>query len=504
MPSRKFLLFVLGAVFSFGEASAQTVSRKRYPAPRPTPQVEAIRRQRTKFVPQKSTYYPLPASVDNSTSIYFPPVINQMGGSCAQAAGIGYLFTYEINRLLDRNAQASADNQFSYLFAWNLLNDGEDQGGFVSQGLQLAKQYGMMTLKDYGTSGNYQFRWASGYGKYLNAMRYRAENILIYDDSIPLMKRYLYDAGNGSPTGGIMAFSGMAGSWTINDRYDGPSATGYRSLLTQLATDGSHAMTIVGYDDLVTYTDEKGKQHKGAFIVVNSWGTYAHDNGRFYLPYDFFRDPAVANGQLSNTVEGVTVATYEPKVVCKLTVDYSSRNDLSFGVGFSGNPGATVPRQFYYSAAFDHQGGDYPMQGQYLDGTIELAFDITGHLDAQRTPVDAKRYFLNVVRGFRGQSKGEGRLLAFSVIDYRGAAPVEYECRNQLPSVLKDGDNIFAVDVAPPYRLSVSPYRYTDDAGNATGETFLIRTAEGHHAKIKLSDIDTANQKISIRYKVKE
>ena len=54
-----------------------------------------------------------------------------MGGSCAQASGIGYMFTYEINRLLDRDAHASADHRFSYQFSWNLLNDGQDHQCFV-------------------------------------------------------------------------------------------------------------------------------------------------------------------------------------------------------------------------------------------------------------------------------------------------------------------------------------------------------------------------------------
>lgn len=503
MPNKSLCVLLLGLSLSFGETKAQKVSHDQNAATQ-APRQRAIPRQRVKFMPQRKATSPLPPSVDNSTSIYFPPIINQIGGSCAQAASIGYLFTYEMNRLLNRNAKTSADNRFSYLFAWNMLNEGEDQGGFASEGLFLAKQYGMMTQKDYGNSGNYQFRWASGYDKYLNAMRYRVESILVYDDSIPLMKRYLYDAGNGSGTGGIMVFSGMAGSWTINDKYDGPSRTGYHSLLTHLATDGSHAMSIVGYDDLVTYVDDKGTEHKGAFIVVNSWGAFTHDNGRFYLPYDFFKDPSVGNTQLSNQVEGVVVSTYTPQVVCKFTIDYSSRNDLSFGVGYSENADATLPGQFYYSAAFDHQGGDYPMQGQYLEGTIELALDITAHLDTPHGPVEAKRYFLNVVRGFRGKKKGEGKLLSLSVLDYRGKEPVEYKCRSRLPATLADGDNVFLVDVAKPLRLSVSPFRYTDDAGNATGETFMIRTAEGYHAKMKLSNLDSDHQQISIRYQVKE
>lgn len=95
----------------------------------------------------------LPPSVDNSKLKYFPPIIDQNGGSCAQAAGIGYMFTYEVNRLLDRDASASKANRFSYQFSWNFVNDGIDQGGFVDDGLTVARLYGMMTEEDYGTSG---------------------------------------------------------------------------------------------------------------------------------------------------------------------------------------------------------------------------------------------------------------------------------------------------------------------------------------------------------------
>ena len=36
----------------------------------------------------------LPQYVDNSVNKYFPPIIDQYGGSCAQASSIGYVFTY--------------------------------------------------------------------------------------------------------------------------------------------------------------------------------------------------------------------------------------------------------------------------------------------------------------------------------------------------------------------------------------------------------------------------
>ena len=100
----------------------------------------------------------LPKSVDNSLLMYFPPVINQQGGSCAQASGIGYMFTYEINRLLGRDAKASSDNRFAYLFTWNFVNEGGDNGGFVDEGLGIAKNFGVMTERDFTYAYVYQYR----------------------------------------------------------------------------------------------------------------------------------------------------------------------------------------------------------------------------------------------------------------------------------------------------------------------------------------------------------
>ena len=46
-----------------------------YPAPRLTPEVEQIRRSRTPFRVEAQEDIQLPTSVDNSKTIYFPPII---------------------------------------------------------------------------------------------------------------------------------------------------------------------------------------------------------------------------------------------------------------------------------------------------------------------------------------------------------------------------------------------------------------------------------------------
>lgn len=436
-------------------------------------------------------------AVDNSTLKYFPPVFEQLGGSCAQAAGIGYMFTYEINRLLDRDASASDDNRLSYQFAWNMVNEGLDQGGFVNEGLLLAKQYGIMTEADYGK--HFLMKWPTGYENYRRAMRYRADKLFTFDDSIPLMKRYLYDKGDGSAVGGVLTFSAQTTGWTFDSDYQGPSLTGYHSLLTSLAADGSHAMTIVGYDDTVRFTDNEGNTHEGAFIVVNSWGTWWQDRGHFYLPYHFFRDPSVSHLQLSSTVNGVSVRTYEPQVLLKIRLSYTSRDDLSFAVATAADLSAVAPLTQHPAKAFNHQGGDLPMMGPLLGSEIELALDMTDCVSA-----DDQKYFLNVVRGFGGRQKGKGQMLALSALDYRSGKAVEYLCRDSLPRELQDGYNYFAIPLRPRFTVPASSLRYVDESGNLSGKTFLIRTADGAHAKVRFSTPDTESQTITIRYETKE
>ena len=47
----------------------------------------------------------------------------------------------------------------------------------------------------------------------------------------------------------------------------------------------NHAVTIIGWDDNFTYVDALGT-HKGAWIILNSWGNNEGNDGIVYLPYD--------------------------------------------------------------------------------------------------------------------------------------------------------------------------------------------------------------------------
>ena len=45
---------------------------------------------------------------------------------------------------------------------------------------------------------------------------------------------------------------------------------------------------------------------------------------------------------------------------------------------------------------------------------------------------------------------------------------------------------------------------YSDEAGNVTDRTFLLRTAEGRQAKIRFANPDTGGQTITLRYRTTE
>lgn len=446
----------------------------------------------------------LPNSVDNSTLKYFPPIINQLGGSCAQASNVGYMFTYEINRLLDRDA-STPNNRFSYLYAWNLVNDGRDKGSFGPEGLNIAMANGIITEEDFPEQiTGYQFYWASGYDKYFTGMHYRVKtflNIEVVDmDGINQVKQYLYNKNEPGRPGGIVTISSKAGNWKFDNNYSGPSETGYRCLMTKLSTTGAHAMTIVGYDDLIELTDSAGVIHKGAFIVANSHGTDCQDRGRFYLPYWFFLQEEFRN-DLNKNVTGASVEFRNPRIVFKVGVDYTSRNDLSFRLGVSEKASDGTPLHDYIVPIINNQGGDFPMQGRGSSSEIEFAFDFSSHEEKMEN-IENPNYFLTIIRSEIGYKLGTGHLTSFAVYDYRKDCenPEIHTYRNIDGKEFAKGNNIFNIPTSEIPKCSYSPVKWLNDEGQPSAVPLIFKTADGKYVKVRFSEYDREKGSIKIKY----
>lgn len=454
----------------------------------------------------QSTGENMPSSVDNSLLKYFPPLIDQIGGSCAQASYIGYMFTYEMNRILDRDASATKDNQFSYLYTWNFINGGQDEGSLGVEGLQIAFEGGIATEADFPSQyTSSQFKWTSGYDNYLKAIHYRVKKIRFFEvldrAGVDEVRHYLWNRGEEGQPGGIVTFSSRSSGWSIDANYSGPSETGYRALLTELAPSGAHAMTIVGYDDTVEFTAPDGKLTHGAFIVCNSWGTYyyKHDRGRFYLPYWFWEQADRDRSALGADMVGTDVEYREPKVVFRVKVDYSSRDDLAFRIGVSNKASDSAPAHDYAVPVANHQGGDFPMQGNNSSSEIEFAFDFSSYISAIDDSAEPK-FFLTVSRNRRGNVYGEGRILGFSVYDYRGTSPKVYSCEGISGTELKNGDNIFSIETVPSKKTSCSPVEWLGTSGQPAAAPLVLKTADGKYAKLRFSDYDREKGTIKLKY----
>lgn len=446
----------------------------------------------------------LPSSVDNTLNKYFPPLIDQKGGSCAQASAIGYMYTYEMNRLLDRDASASAANRFSYQYTYNFVNEGHDNGSFGWDGLGLATANGVITEEDWPASGATSFKWATGYEKYLTAIHYRAKSFEMIPlekwDDLAAIKQFLFNRGVEGSAGGVVVFSTYAGDWGMDKSYAGPSETGYKCIQTKLGTDGGHALTIAGYDDLVEFTTPSGEVTRGAFIVVNTWGAYAHDNGRFYLPYWFFFN-YTKDTKMSDYVTSVEPYYQEPKIVFKVGVECDSRDDLSFQLGVSDNPSDKVPRHKMQVRIADHQGGDHPMQGAWWPNDIEFGFDFSSvaHLVDE---IENPNYFLIVARYARGSKEASvARLTGFSVYDYRESMTNPKVFEYDGGGDLEKGLNYYSIYTVPPVKTSYSPVEWISaQTSQPVSAPLAVRTASGKYAKVRFSEYDRSAGTIRIKY----
>ena len=69
---------------------------------------------------------------------------------------------------------------------------------------------------------------------------------------------------------------------------------------------------------------------------------------------------------------------------------------------------------------------------------------------------------------------------------------------------LRDGNNPFSICTQKDTPVSASAFHYTDEVGNVTDRTYLLRTAEGRQAKIRFANPDTDGQTITLRYQTAE
>ncbi|MGZ5424744.1 MAG: C1 family peptidase [Candidatus Aminicenantales bacterium] len=372
----------------------------------------------------------LPVSVDNSQLRFFPPIRNQGSlGSCASFSStyvqLSYMTAFQRN--LDIRDSADNTNKYSPKWSYNMLNDGSNNGSSLYQNYALLNRNGAATWAEFPYDANY-LAWCLNPAAWRNALSVRTKVTQYVRDAstavgTELVKELLAD-------GYVVVFGTYITSWVFKPAQDDAStsaddaAVGKSVAFWLNGSEGSHAMTIVGYNDAV-WTDINANSvidpgEKGAFRIANTWGPGWYESGFTWLAYDALKSiSAVTDGPSTSRVAAIQgdliyVLTarngYAPKMIGEFTVDHAKRNQLTFTLGRS-SPSTALPTTVWTPSAFQHQGGAFAFDGSSTSVSGTFVLDFT---DILVQGAGLQRYYLGVNDSAAGDA---ATLSAFKIVD---------------------------------------------------------------------------------------
>lgn len=386
----------------------------------------------------------LPAVVDNSTQPYMRQAFQQAGLCCGQAAGIGYNFTYEMDR--ERNVPANInDNLYPTHFTWNWMHGGNGWYGVsYLHSFLILRHCGNVNVTDYGGSLSYggPERWMTGYDNYYLGMGNRINGVYQIHVGTPegleIFKHWINDHLEGAAVGGVGSFYSQYMSASNTLPAGTPEAGKY--VLTYFGGSANHAQTIVGYNDSIRWDYNSDGQYTnhidingdgvvnmkdweiGGFKMVQSYGGVPGwgDEGFAYMMYKTVADVLGGGGIWNNCVHVLDAKeTCEPQATMKVTLTHDSRNQIKVVAGLANNISATAPQFILEYPIFNYQSGNQYMQGgtsNSANKTIEFGLDISPLLGEIALDQNVK-FFLQVYE-YDPSGIGTGVIDNFSVIDY--------------------------------------------------------------------------------------
>ena len=398
-----------------------------------------------------------PAYVNNAEKKFFPPVFNQDGGSCGSASRICYMFTYELNAYRNLDGKNSK-NYYPSHFVWLLTNGNSGKDEFVTSiGVPSAATYGGQTYSSlFGSQdcSNSDFGWMQGYDKWFEAMN----NRMLQPSNFPVnvgteegreaVKNWLWNH-NGDESfqaGGICGIGVASAGGDYEAKIPSTAANSSAGVVGKKYVKAwgpqvDHALTIVGYDDRIEFdldgngvAGEASKDEVGAWIIVNSWGSWWGNSGFIYCPYAYGGASFNTNGTFSQNWWAPEIykvrKDYRPLRTIKLEMEYSRRSEIKLSAGISADINATTPDKTIEFEHFKYAGdGNYgntnpapevPMLGRWADGKLhtepmEFGYDLTDLTNGYDRSMPLKYFFIVETRSW---GKGSGKIHNASIMDY--------------------------------------------------------------------------------------
>ena len=398
----------------------------------------------------------LPVAVDNSLLKFFPPIRSQNPlGSCASFSSTYYQLSYmaAFQRDLDIRDAADNTNKYSPKWSYNMLNDGKDEGTYFSENYDLLERHGAATWADFPYDTNFK-GWCLDTAAWRRALGVRTDPVQYLRDvsgdaGLDLLKQLLTN-------GYVMVFGTYVSSWQLKAAVDDPSTAADNDAVGDAVgywvngIEGSHGMTVVGYNDAI-WTDINGNGgidagEKGALRIANSWGSAWRDGGFTWLAYDALRQVPLVPGApttprepafFNDMVFLLTIRdSYAPLMIGEFTVNHAKRDQMRMSLGTSATS-ASVPSTTWAPTALWGQGGAFAFDGSAtaVDGAFVLDFT-----DILAEGAGARRYHLGMRDGTAGDP---ATLKAFKIVDLT-TDPATEVASAQVPKTADGGEQVYA------------------------------------------------------------
>ena len=331
----------------------------------------------------------LASVVDNSAHL---PTVGDQGqqGSCVAWAFGYYYKTYQ--EWQDYGWSLTDPNHvFSPAFIYNNIDGGVDGGSFFSDALKLLTDNGCATIAElpYNASDYSSFPSES---VYRDAIKYRSDSAFYIQTNdmtgINQVKQLL--ANGNIAVLGIAIYGNFDNINKYNNTYCVKDTTGnFR---------GSHALTIVGYDDNKVTDDGTG-----AFRMVNQWGTAWGDNGYCWMSYQAVMDSTLSGRYVFYTTDRTH---YSPTIIASIQISHPNINVLGLTIGIGADNSPIYSKNYFNFIANVWWKPARPFPNNNID--VDLS-DGLRYLDTTKS----NNVFLST------QSTDSGTVNNFSVTDLR-------------------------------------------------------------------------------------
>jgi len=215
---------------------------------------------------------------------FVPPIIEQQGGSCVGVSSIYYALSTAYN--IQNEYTSMADkyvNSFDPYFIYSILNnlnDSCDEGLLMYEAMETMSKIGNKKMF-YPQFLSCDSSWDKE--KFLQTVKYtepyKIKNFYFIDPEETDFIRNVKNILNYNVPVIVGAQITKSISPYSASNSNGVSTNGLWSPKDYEASEGGHAMCVIGYDDY---------KYGGSFRIANSWGMNYGDNGYIWIKYSDF------------------------------------------------------------------------------------------------------------------------------------------------------------------------------------------------------------------------